>query len=92
MAAKVEEFSTGNPELALKYYAFEYMSKPTGVSGAGSKTQSDTKQLFIRDGKKPCFLFNKEEDNSRYDNTCNFGHLYSHCGSWSHIRDKCYKD
>ena len=95
LAAKegFEAFSAGNPELALKYYAFEYMRKPSGVAGLGySRTQSGTKQLFIRDGKKPCFSFNKEEGCSRDDKTCNFGHWCSRCGSRSHIRAKCHRD
>ena len=38
-----EAFCVGNPELALNYYAFEYLRKPTGVAGTGSKSQSGAK-------------------------------------------------
>ena len=80
-------------ELGLQYYAFEYMRKPGGGQAMDSaKSQSGTKHLFIWDGKKSCFSFNREEECTRDEKTCNFGQWCSKCSGRSHIQGKCYKD
>lgn len=89
-----DAFCAGNPELALRYYAFESMRTQNAKSSAsGSKYgQSSTKHLFCKDGKKPCFPHNKDDGCSRDEKTCNFGHWCSRCGSKSHIRPNCRKE
>lgn len=89
-----DAFCAGNPELALQYYAFESMRGYTAKGGShGAKAStSNTKQLFMKDGKKPCFAYNKEEGCNRDEKTCNFGHWCSKCGGKSHIRANCRKE
>lgn len=91
-----EAFGAGNAEVALQYYAFEYMRGHSSKGAYGgvknSHANTNTKQLFSKDGKKPCFAYNKEEGCTRDDKTCNFGHWCSRCGSRTHVRAKCRKD
>ena len=60
-------FTAGNPEQALKYYAFEYMKKPS--SNISTRPGTAHQKLFVHDGKKPCFSHNKEEGCSRDEKT-----------------------
>lgn len=89
-----QAFTAGNPDLALKYYSFEYMKKAGGggVNSGAHGSPGRSKKLYVKEGKKPCFAFNKEEGCARDDRTCNFGHWCSRCGNKSHIRSKCNKD
>lgn len=83
-------FSAENSEASLKYYALEYMKERK--SGGAGKGGGAAKQLFTRDGKRPCFGFNKEGGCSRDEKTCSYGHWCSKCGSRAHKRTSCYKD
>ena len=82
-------FSRGNAEVSLIYYSLEYIKeKKAGYHKSGGGVG----KVYTGDGKKPCFLYNKELGCTRDAKTCSYGHWCSRCGSRTHIRADCKKD
>lgn len=81
-------FGPGNQEHALDHYSFENV-RSRKAAGAQS---ADTGNVFIKDGKRPCYSHNKLEGCATAATECTYGHWCAKCGSTGHKRAACKKD
>lgn len=81
-------FRYGNNEASMEYYVVEnFKSHTKNKSYAG--THSAKSAGYTKDGKKPCYRWNRESGCSRGEDVCLYGHWCSSCGSESHKHVKC---
>lgn len=82
-------FTGGDPEVSLKYYSLDFCKEKKSSS---SKYGRGGGKPYSRDGKKPCYLYNRSSGCTRDAKSCNFGHWCAKCGSRSHIKEDCSKE
>ena len=81
-------FTAGNSDLALKYYAFENL-KPKRL---GTGTKAPATRAFVKDGKRPCYDYNKVDGCTKSAGSCPYGHWCARCGSKAHKKSTCRND
>ena len=82
-------FSSAHNGMSVIHYGAQNMrtKKPVTTVGGGRRTGGHT-----QDGKRSCFIWNKEGGCPKSEESCGFGHWCSKCGSKSHKRARCSKD
>ena len=82
-------FSSAHNGMSVIHYGAQNMrtKKLANPAGGGRRTGGHT-----QDGKRSCFIWNKESGCPKSEEACGFGHWCSKCGSKSHKRARCSKD
>lgn len=84
-----EAFKLGDSVYSIVHYSLENLKSK---SAAKVKAHTGKSHLFVKEGKRPCYRFNKETGCDRDEERCGYGHWCAKCGSKGHKRSKCHKD
>ena len=81
-------FKLCDSEYSIIHYSLENVKGKTHKS----KSHADKSHLHIKDGKRPCYRFNKDSGCEKDEDRCGYGHWCAKCGSRSHKRTKCHRE
>ena len=82
-------FSSDNNGISVTYYGAQNMRPKSTKTGQNSIRRPNE---YLKDGKRPCFRWNKECGCTHSEEDCGFEHWCAKCSTKSNKRLTCTKD